>query len=62
MEGNMKKFFGIMFWISVIGGSVYFYKKNPHLREYCKLIVERISELISQHQCCSHKEKVEEEE
>ena len=58
----MKKFFGIMFWVSIIGGAVYFYKKNPHLREYCKLITERISELISQHHCCSHKEKVEEEE
>ncbi|MCD4819139.1 MAG: hypothetical protein K8S23_10655 [Candidatus Cloacimonetes bacterium] len=58
----MKKFFGFVFWVGLIGGGFYFYKKNPHLREYCKLITDRISEIISQHHCSSPQEKVEEEE
>jgi len=58
----MKKFFGFLFWISVIGGAFYFYKKNPHINEYFKLISERIQELFEHHHCCSPPKIDKEEE
>ena len=56
----MKKLFGIIFWVGVIGGLVYVYKKNPHMKEYCEIIKKRMVELFEHIQSCHH-QKVEEE-